>query len=133
MIRRRTAFLALAFATIAVGLVIHFRGTVLGPVTRDVFGDALWAMMIAWWMGALLPRTRLIVRSTAAYAVCTAVELSQLYHTPGLDSVRATTIGHLILGSGFDPRDLVAYAVGVVLAGLFESAIARRTYRPAAV
>jgi hypothetical protein len=134
MIRRRAAFLALACATIAAGLVVHLRGTALGPVIQDVLGDALWAMMIAWWVGALAPRARLAVRSTATYAVCATVELSQLYHTPALDAVRATTTGRLVLGSGFDPRDLVAYGVGVVLAALFESAaVARRTHRPAAI
>ena len=97
-----TAFLALACATIAIGLVVHLRGAALGPVVRDVLGDALWAMMIAWWAGVLAPRSRLAVRYAAAYAVCVSVEVSQLYHTPALDAVRATTLGHLILGSGFE-------------------------------
>ena len=132
--RRRAAFLALACATIAVGLVVHFRGSALAPVTRDVLGDALWAMMIAWWAGALAPRASLTVRSAAAYTICATVEFSQLYHTATLDSVRATTIGHLILGSGFDPRDLVAYSVGVVLAGLIEAvAVAGRAHQSAAI
>ena len=126
MMRRRSVFLALACATIAVGLVVHLRGAALGPVVRDVLGDALWAMMIAWWAGVLAPRARLAVRSAAAYAVCAAVEVSQLYHAPALDAARATTLGHLVLGSGFDPRDLAAYGAGVALAALLESmAVAR--------
>ena len=134
MIRRRAAFLALACATIAVGLVVHLRGTALGPVVRDALGDALWAMMIAGWAGVLAPRARIAVRSTAAYAVCAGVEVSQLYHAPALDAVRATTVGHLVIGSGFDPRDLAAYGVGVALVALFESTtVARRTHRPAAM
>lgn len=120
--RRRAAFVALACATIAVGLAVHRRGTALGPVVQDVLADALWAMMVAWWAGALAPRARLIVRSAAAYVVCATVEVSQLFHAPALDAVRATTMGHLVLGSGFDPRDLVAYGLGVALAALFESA-----------
>ena len=133
-IRRRAVFVALACATIAVGLAVHLRGTVFGPVMRDVAGDALWAMMMTWWIGALAPRTRLAVRSTAAYLICAAVEFSQLYHTPMLDAVRATAMGHLVLGSGFDPRDLVAYGLGVVLAALFESAaVTARRRRPATI
>jgi hypothetical protein len=62
------------------------------------------------------------------------VELSQLYHAAALDAVRATTAGHLVLGSGFDLRDLVAYGVGVGLVALLDStAAARRTHRPAAI
>lgn len=131
MIRRRATFLALACATIAVGLVVHLRGTALGPVVRDALGDVLWAMMIACGVGALAPRARLAVRSAAAYAVCAGVELSQLYHAPALDAVRATTTGHLVLGSGFDPRDLVAYGVGVGLVALFDSTAAARAYASA--
>lgn len=134
LIRRRLAFLALACLTIAVGLVVHLRGGALGPVARDVLGDALWAMMIAWWAGALAPGARLAVRSMASYAVCAGVELSQLYHAPTVDAARATMVGHLVLGSGFDPRDLVAYGAGVALAALLEStAVARRMHRPAAI
>lgn len=130
---RAAVFLALACATIAIGLVVHFHGAALGPVGRDVLGDALWAMMIAWLAGVLAPRARLAVRCTCAYAVCATVELSQLYHAPALDAARATTLGHLVLGSGFDPRDLAAYAAGVALAALLESAIRRRyIHRPAA-
>jgi hypothetical protein len=121
LVRRRTAFLALAAATIAVGLAVHLRGGALHPVARDVLGDALWAMMIAWCVGMLAPRTPLALRSGAAYVVCVAVELSQLYHSPALDAARGTVMGRLTLGSGFDPRDLAAYAAGVALAALLES------------
>jgi uncharacterized protein DUF2809 len=123
IIRRRTAFLALACVTIAIGLVVHFRGATLGPVARDMLGDALWAMMVAWWAGALAPRARLAVRYTATYAVCAGMEVSQLYHTTALDAARSTVMGQLVLGSGFDPRDLVAYGAGVVLAALLESTV----------
>jgi hypothetical protein len=53
-------------------------------------------------------------------AICFAVELSQLYHAPALDALRETTAGHLVLGSGFDPRDLIAYAAGVCAAALVD-------------
>jgi hypothetical protein len=130
--RRSVAYLLLACGTIAVGLIVHLRGAALTPNARDVLGDALWAMMIVWWGGVLAPRARLGMRCMCAYAVCVIVELSQLYHTATLDAVRATTLGHLVLGSGFDSRDLVSYAAGVALAALLEWTIVRRRMRPAA-
>ncbi len=133
MTRRRLWFVVLAVSTIAVGLLVHLRGAVLGATTRDVLGDALWAAMIAWWLGAAAPAARLAVRSAVAYAVCVAVELSQLYHAPFLDTVRATRLGHLVLGSGFDARDLVAYAVGIAGAALLELVLRRRRLLPRAV
>jgi hypothetical protein len=128
--RRRLTYVVLALGTIVVGLLVHLWGTALGPVARDVLGDALWAAMIAWWAGALAPGAALAARSAGAYAVCAVVEVSQLYHAPGLDAVRATRAGHLVLGSGFDPRDLLAYAVGVAGAALLEAVAIARARRP---
>jgi hypothetical protein len=63
---RRARFIALAVATIVLGLLVHLRGAMLDFEMRDALGDALWAAMIAWWwvrwlsvrnwqLGALLP------------------------------------------------------------------------------
>ncbi|HSU17369.1 DUF2809 domain-containing protein [Longimicrobium sp.] len=123
------AYLAAVVVTIAVGLLVHLRGAPLGPVARDVLGDALWAAMVAWGAGALAPGVRLAARSAVAYAVCAAVEASQLYHAPALDAIRATRAGHLALGSGFDARDLLAYALGVAGAALLEAAVVARGRR----
>jgi hypothetical protein len=98
--------------------MVHRDRTRLTPWLRDVLGDALWAMMIVWWMGVAVPRTAVRVRALAALAVCFAVELSQLFHTPILDEIRRTVPGHLLLGSGYEPRDFVAYAAGVFAAAL---------------
>ena len=124
--RRRGIYVTLALVTICVGLLVHVWGTALNPVVRDVCGDALWAMMIAWCLGALAPHAGSMWRGVAAYSVCLAVEVSQLLHTPTLDAVRATTAGHLVLGSGFDPRDLVAYFFGVGAAVVVELLARRR-------
>jgi hypothetical protein len=122
----RATYLAAALATIGIGLLVHLRGAPLGPAARDMLGDALWAAMIVWWTGVFAPRTRLSARAAAAYALCVAVEVSQLYHTPALDAIRATRAGHLVLGSGFDARDLLAYAAGVAVAALVEAAVRHR-------
>lgn len=114
----RPRAVALALGTIAVGLAVHVGDTGLGVDARDVLGDALWAAMIVWWITAIAPRARLAQRAATAYALCALVELSQRIHTPTLDAIRATRLGHLVLGSGFDPRDFAAYAVGVLAAAV---------------
>ncbi|HUQ84472.1 MAG TPA: DUF2809 domain-containing protein [Gemmatimonadaceae bacterium] len=119
----RVAFLALAFTTIATGLAVHFYATFLGPVAKDMLGDALWAAMVAWWVGAVAPAASLRTRGIAALAICFAVETSQRYHGATLDALRQTTAGHLVLGSGFDPRDFAAYTLGVLAAMLVERVI----------
>lgn len=123
--RLRAVYGALAIASIAVGLWIHMSAAIPNARTRDVTGDAVWASMMAWWVGAATPRTSLPVRSVLTFGICVAVEVSQLVHGPVIDAVRSTTLGHLVLGSGFDSRDLAAYAIGVVAATLVELGVLR--------
>jgi hypothetical protein len=118
-------FAALAIGTLALGLLVHQAGSVLPPAVQDILGDALWAMMIAWLVGAIIPRTPPWRRAAVAIAFAWAVELSQLLHAPWLDGWRRTTLGQLTLGTDFDPRDLAAYAVGVLAAVLLELALVR--------
>jgi len=121
----RYAYVAAAAATIGIGLWLHHAGGALSSRTRDVLGDALWAAMMLWWVSAALPNARLLWRSVVAYGICVVVELSQLVDAPAIDDVRSTTIGQLVLGSGFDARDLLAYAAGVLVAALIARAFAR--------
>lgn len=119
--RARLRYLVLAVGTIALGLAVHLGGRgVLPHDVRDVLGDALWAMMMAWWLGALVPMRPVRTRAMLALGICFAVEASQLLRAPWLDALRRTLPGHLVLGSGFDPRDLVAYTLGVLAAVLLE-------------
>jgi uncharacterized protein DUF2809 len=122
----RLSYAALAAITVAAGLAVHYTTAGLAPAVRDVVGDALWAMMIFWIAGIFNPRARVASRAAAAVAVCFAVEASQLLGMKWLIAVRNTTPGHLVLGNGFDPRDLVAYSAGVAIAAIGELAVRRR-------
>jgi len=122
----RGRYIALAAGTIALGLGVHWRGGLLNSTLRDVLGDALWAAMVAWWIGAIAPGASLRTRAAAALAICIGVEVSQLYHSTVLDALRNTTAGDLVLGSGFDPRDLMAYTLGVLAAAVVERGLARQ-------
>jgi hypothetical protein len=126
-VHARLVYVGLALGTIALGLMVHVHGDALGPASRDVIGDALWAAMIMWWISAIAPDRSLGARGIVAIAICFAVEFSQLYHTGTLDSLRNTIIGRLTLGSGFDPRDLLAYAIGVLAAAACERIVRSRT------
>jgi hypothetical protein len=83
-------------------------------------GDALYALMAFCALGVLSPRASTSRNAAYALAFCCAVEASQLYHAPWIDRVRATTLGHLVLGSRFGWWDLVAYMVGVAVGAVGE-------------
>ena len=65
--------------------------------------------------------TRTIACLAMAFSV--AVEISQLYHAPWIDSIRQTTLGGLILGFGFLWSDLACYAVEVGLGVMIDVAL----------
>lgn len=78
-------------------------------------GDTLWALAAFLGFGLVLPRQSTARVALMAVAFSVAVELSQLYHAPWIDSIRHTTLGGLILGFGFLWSDLACYALGVGL------------------
>lgn len=93
-------------------------------------GDALWAaaVYLAWAM--LLPNVHAIRLTGLALTTSFLVELLQLYHAPWIDAIRAEPIGHLVLGSTFNPADLVAYLAGMLLALLTDLLFLRDGHGP---
>jgi hypothetical protein len=121
----RVTYFAFTVGTIALGLAVHQSVTILPAALRDIAGDALWAMMVGWGLGVFAPRMPLVPRAVLALALSWIVEFSQLYHAPAIDGWRHTTLGRLVLGSGFDARDLGAYALGVIAMVMIERALGR--------
>lgn len=121
--RRSRAWLLLgALFVVALGLASR-RGHVPFPAVLGNYpGDALWAWLVLLcvaWLRPAITRGRLVALSLG---LAFAVEFLQLYQAPWIQAVRATTPGYLVLGNGFDPLDLVAYAVGMALAAAVDAA-----------
>jgi hypothetical protein len=128
--QRRRSYFILALATLAAGLAMHFLGAALPATVRDVAGDMLWAMLIFWLLAMAAPMMERRWTLLLAAVICVAVELSQLLRWPALDAWRSTTIGHLTLGTDFDPRDLAAYGAGIAAAVLLDRWVCRERRRP---
>jgi hypothetical protein len=125
--RLRLRHTALALLTIVAGLAVHLHlRAVLGRDLHDIIGDATWAAMMVWWVSAVRPQAPLATRAGTALAISVTVEFGQLLQTPALDAIRATLPGHLVLGSGFDPRDIAAYVAGVLAAAALDRLVVRR-------
>lgn len=129
MIIKQNRFLygALILITIALGLFARkVAYPYLPDLINDYLGDALWASMIFFIFRFLLIRKD--VKPVAIYSLlfCFLIEISQLYHAPWIDTVRATTLGALVLGSGFLWSDLLAYTIGVSLAAALDILLRKR-------
>ena len=125
----RLRYAALAVGTIAIGLFVHLHGHSLPADVRDVLGDVLWAAMIYWLLAFIAPGAHRAWLTAAAIAICFAVEFSQLLEHPALSAARSSLIGHLMLGSDYDTRDLFAYSAGVIAASLVDRRLIRRANR----
>jgi hypothetical protein len=79
-------------------------------------GDTLWAGMVYFLAATIWPNARTGRLAVGALAFSWAIEASQLYQAPWINSVRATTLGGLVLGFGFLWSDLICYTAGVALA-----------------
>jgi hypothetical protein len=82
-------------------------------------GDALWAMMVFFALRAMMPSTRIRTHALLALGIAYAVEFGQLYQAGWINAIRATTLGHLVLGQWFGWMDLCAYAIGIGLGVAF--------------
>ena len=115
--------MALALATIALGLATRKFPGLLPAFLGKYPGDALWATMVFFLWGLVLPKASIARVAALALATSWIVEFAQFIQVPWLVALRSTTIGHLILGSTFHAPDLVAYTLGVGLGASLERVI----------
>ena len=92
---------------------------VIGLLSRKIsvippcVGDALWAMVTYCCWRILLIRKAAVLSAIIALTASFLIELSQLLRWQWLVDLRATTLGHLLLGQGFLWSDLLAYTAGI--------------------
>jgi len=118
--RRRPAAAIALVGVVILGLVVA-RG-LPDSVATDVAGDALYAAAAYTGLVLVWPRARRIVLGTVAAAWCGSVELLQLTGLPVALADRFPPVA-LVLGSGFDPRDLAVYACAVVTAAVVDAGV----------
>lgn len=119
--RRRITLALLAVVTVGIGLLVHRS---VGGATGDIAGDALYAVLIYLLAAFVVPRWSGPAVAAVAFAVCAGVELLQLTDLPR-EWASAFPPIRLVLGSGFDMRDLAVYAGAVVVAALVDIALTR--------
>jgi len=125
-LKSRVAYGVITFAVMIAGMSVrHLRSFFAGSVNLWI-GDLIWAAMIYFGCRLLLPAWSVRRAVFAALAFSCAIEFSQLYHAPWIDSIRHTRLGALVLGFGFLWTDLIAYAGGILLAALIDLVFIRK-------
>lgn len=117
---RRAAAAAALVAVVAGGLVT--TALLPGTTATDIAGDALYAVAVYVALVLVAPRMRRIIVATLAALWCVAVELLQLTAVPGALAA-VFPPAPLVLGTAFDPRDLVVYLVAIAVAALVDIAV----------
>lgn len=114
VLRSRALPLVVAVVVLAVGLGVRGAPSLPGA---DKAGDVVYAVLVVVLLWLLRPDVGARTFASVGLAWCWAVELLQLTAVPGA-AARRLPLSRLVLGSGFDPLDLVAYAVGTAAAVL---------------
>ncbi|MFK4314360.1 MULTISPECIES: DUF2809 domain-containing protein [unclassified Bacillus (in: firmicutes)] len=111
--RNRLLYAVFTIVVIILGLSSRKFAFALPDLLNGYLGDDLWALMIFTGFGFLFPKIEMKKLAFISLIFCYGIEISQLYHAEWIDSIRATTLGGLVLGYGFLWSDLVAYTIGV--------------------
>lgn len=123
--RSRGGLLLALLSVIVLGLASR-KLPVFSALFGNSPGDALWAVMVFVGLALVFPRTRTVPLAIAALSIAFAVEFLQLYQAPWIQQIRATTLGHLALGSTFYWPDLLAYTVGVGIVAAIDGMLRKR-------
>ena len=112
-LRNRLHSFLLIIGTIGLGLAS--RSSFTPALVYPYLGDVLYALMIYFILGFLLPKASSFKVAALCLLVCYSIELSQLYQAEWINEIRSTRLGGLALGFGFLWSDLVCYLVGTVV------------------
>lgn len=106
--RRRVLALAALLVVVIAGMVVTRSDG------RGLWPDVCYAAALHLALIAVMPRVDTVVHGAAVLVWCTGIELLQITGWPEVWALHVP-LCRLILGTGFDPLDLAAYALGVLL------------------
>lgn len=124
MRRNRIVYIILTIIVIILGLLSR-KVEGLPEIISAYSGDILWALMVFLLTAVILNKKSTIFIISLAIIFSYGVEISQLYHATWIDSIRATTLGGLVLGFGFLWSDILCYTIGIIIGAITDLIINR--------
>ena len=119
---RRVVGFAVLLMVIAAGLCVHLF--LPDTAATDIAGDALYAVAVYAFLIAIMPGRHPLLVGAVTLAWCVGIELFQLTGVP-LAAGNAFPPAMLVLGTVFDPRDLVVYATATLVLTAADAALSR--------
>ena len=126
--RSRVRIALALLAVIALGLASRQFPIIIPDALGKYPGDALWALMIFTGLALIARRANAVCLAVTAFGISCAVEATQLYQAPWINTIRHHPLGHLALGTTFSWMDIVAYGIGI-LAGVLIDSLTRLTVK----
>jgi hypothetical protein len=119
---RRTSYALAAIlvflAEVAIAAFVH------DTIVRPYLGDSLAVVLVYLAIRAVTPLG--LRRSiAAAFVIACAIEIGQWFHLADLLGLGHVRVARIVLGTGFDPVDFLAYAGGAVTVLVTENARSR--------
>jgi hypothetical protein len=114
-VRKRARLLALLAVITPAGFLTKFYA---GPGAAWVADNAGGLFYVVFWIAvvlALLPHLSGAAVAAAVVIATCALEFAQLWHPPFLEAIRATFLGHALLGSTFAWSDFPYYFAGALV------------------
>jgi hypothetical protein len=118
--RSRPLYALVAVLVVGIGLLWRSGQLPLSSFIAKYGGDALWALLVFCLFGFIFRRISTARLFLISICFAWAIEFSQLYHAPWIDSIRSMRIGRFILGTTFNLPDLLAYLIGVAIGAMGE-------------
>ena len=81
-------------------------------------GDVFIVICLYFWLALAFPRFTILIKFLAIALLATGVELLQLSGWPASLNVPEPFV--FILGTSFDPKDFLCYAIGLTLAAVLD-------------
>lgn len=117
MIRLHRGYALAALALFAIEVVIALY--VRDRFVRPYLGDTLAVLLVYCGLRAVT-RLEVVPAAVAAFGVAALVELGQFVGILDLLGWRDSALARTVLGTGFDWKDVLAYAAGACIAVLAE-------------
>jgi hypothetical protein len=120
---RRPAYAAVAAALLVVEILIALF--VRDRFVRPYLGDTLAVILVYAALRAVTP-LGVLAAATISFGIAVAIELGQYFRVLDALGLAHNQIARTVLGTGFEPRDFVAYGAGALIAVAAERLLRRR-------